>query len=61
MMKRTLIAAMSGGALPEQIRVTAHGEDLATAPKGDLEAYAWERRVSVSIHSAAATQLARSQ
>jgi outer membrane protein OmpA-like peptidoglycan-associated protein len=42
-------ALIQGGAAPEQIQVKANGEDLSTAPKGDLEAYAWERRVSVAI------------
>lgn len=42
-------ALIKGGATPEQIRVSAYGEDLTTAPRGDLEAYAWERRVSVAI------------
>jgi outer membrane protein OmpA-like peptidoglycan-associated protein len=42
-------ALIRGGALPEQIRVSAHGEDLTTAAKDDVEAYAWERRVSLSI------------
>jgi outer membrane protein OmpA-like peptidoglycan-associated protein len=42
-------ALIQGGAAPEQIQVKAYGEDMSTAPKGDLEAYAWERRVSVAI------------
>lgn len=42
-------ALIKGGASPEQIRLTAHGEDLTTAAKNDVEAYAWERRVSMSI------------
>jgi len=42
-------ALIKGGASPEQIRLTAHGEDLATARKDDVEAYAWERRVSMAI------------
>lgn len=44
-------ALIKGGASPGQIRLTAHGEDLATASKDDVEAYAWERRVSVAIRS----------
>lgn len=40
---------IKGGAAPEQIQLTAHGEDLTTATKGDVEAYAWERRVSLAI------------
>jgi outer membrane protein OmpA-like peptidoglycan-associated protein len=43
-------ALIKGGASPEQIRLTAHGEDLTTASKDDVEAYAWERRVSMAIH-----------
>jgi outer membrane protein OmpA-like peptidoglycan-associated protein len=42
-------AILFGGAAPEQILVSAHGEALVRAPKGDFEAYAWERRVSVVI------------
>lgn len=42
-------ALIRGGASAEQIRLSAHGEDLATAPKDDVEAYAWERRVSLAI------------
>ena len=42
-------ALIKGGASPEQIRLTAHGEDLTTASKNDVEAYAWERRVSMAI------------
>jgi len=44
-------ALINGGAKPEQIRLTAHGADLATAQSGDTEAYAWERRVSIAIAS----------
>jgi hypothetical protein len=29
--------------------VAAHGEELARAAKNDVEAYAWERRVSLVI------------
>jgi len=45
-------ALMVGGAAADNIRIVAHGEQLSTAPKGDLEAYAWERRVSFSVVSA---------
>ncbi|MGH6611636.1 MAG: OmpA family protein [Burkholderiaceae bacterium] len=54
-------ALIKGGAAPEQIRLSAHGEDLATAPKDDLEAYAWERRVSLSIHPGTPAAVAQSQ
>ncbi|HEX7113726.1 MAG TPA: OmpA family protein [Steroidobacter sp.] len=54
-------ALIRGGASPEQIRLSAHGEDLATAPEGDLEAYAWERRVSLYIRPAASAAVAQSQ
>jgi outer membrane protein OmpA-like peptidoglycan-associated protein len=40
---------IKGGASSEQIRLTAHGEDLNTASKDDVEAYAWERRVSLAV------------
>jgi outer membrane protein OmpA-like peptidoglycan-associated protein len=42
-------AILFGGAAAEQIQVSAHGEALVRAPKGDIEAYAWERRVSLVI------------
>jgi outer membrane protein OmpA-like peptidoglycan-associated protein len=45
-------ALIVGGANPDSIRVAAHGEQLSTAAKGDMEAYAWERRVSLSVNSA---------
>lgn len=54
-------ALINGGVAPEQIRLTAHGEDMTTATKDDLEAYAWERRVSLSIRPAATTTVAQSQ
>ena len=54
-------ALISGGAAPEQIRVAAHGEDLTTAPKDDLEAYAWERRVSISIRPTSPAAVAQSR
>jgi outer membrane protein OmpA-like peptidoglycan-associated protein len=54
-------ALISGGAAPEQIRVSAHGEDLTTAPKDDLEAYAWERRVSISIRPTSPAAVAQSR
>jgi outer membrane protein OmpA-like peptidoglycan-associated protein len=53
-------ALIRGGAAPEQIQLSAHGEDLTTAPKGDLEAYAWERRVSLSIRPNTTAAVARS-
>jgi outer membrane protein OmpA-like peptidoglycan-associated protein len=54
-------ALIRGGASPEQIRLSAHGEDLTTAPEGDLEAYAWERRVSLYIRPAETAAVAQSQ
>jgi len=54
-------ALINGGAAPEQIRITAHGEDLTTAPKDDLEAYAWERRVTLSIRPTGETKLAQAK
>lgn len=35
------------GVNPERIIATAHGEQANTAPEGDLDAYALERRVSI--------------
>lgn len=54
-------ALIRGGAAPERIQVAAHGEDLTTASKGDLEAYAWERRVSLSIRPTATPAVARAE
>lgn len=54
-------ALIRGGAAPEQIRISAHGEELSTSPKGDLEAYAWERRVSLAIRPASATAVAQNR
>jgi outer membrane protein OmpA-like peptidoglycan-associated protein len=52
-------ALVRGGAAPEQIRLAAHGEDLATAAKGDLEAFAWERRVSLAIRPSVTAAVAQ--
>jgi outer membrane protein OmpA-like peptidoglycan-associated protein len=52
-------ALVKGGAAPEQIRLSAHGEDLTTAEKGDLEAFAWERRVSLAIRPSAPASVAQ--
>jgi outer membrane protein OmpA-like peptidoglycan-associated protein len=54
-------ALIDGGAAPEQIQLAAHGEDLTTAPAGDLEAYAWERRVTLSIRPVSDTAVARAE
>jgi outer membrane protein OmpA-like peptidoglycan-associated protein len=54
-------ALIDGGAQPEQIQLAAHGEDLTTAPSGDLEAYAWERRVTLSIRPISDTAVARAE
>lgn len=54
-------ALIRGGASPEQIQLSAHGSDLTTATKGDLEAYAWERRVSLSIRPTATPAVARNE
>lgn len=54
-------ALLFGGAGAEQVTVLAHGEKLADAPKGDLEAYAWERRVSLVIRPSTPGQVAQSQ
>ncbi len=54
-------ALIGGGADPAQIAIAAHGEDLTTAAKNDAEAYAWERRVSLSIRPVGDTAVARTQ
>jgi len=52
-------ALIKGGASPEQIQLSAHGEDMTTAAKDDLEAFAWERRVSLAIRPTAPTAVAQ--
>ena len=57
-------ALIRGGVAPEQIRLAAHGEDLTTAAVDDVEAYAWERRVSLAIRpvtTASETAVAQSR
>jgi outer membrane protein OmpA-like peptidoglycan-associated protein len=54
-------ALVFGGAAPEQVQVLAHGEKLATAVKNDLEAYAWERRVSLVIQPKTSSQVAQTR
>jgi outer membrane protein OmpA-like peptidoglycan-associated protein len=54
-------ALIGGGADPAQIALSAHGEDLTTAAKDDVEAYAWERRVSLSIRPIGDASVAQSR
>jgi outer membrane protein OmpA-like peptidoglycan-associated protein len=57
-------ALMIGGAKSDGMRLTAHGEQLSTAAKGDSDAYAWERRATLSVVAAdpqAASQVAQVQ
>jgi outer membrane protein OmpA-like peptidoglycan-associated protein len=54
-------ALIVGGAAPERIHVVAHGDKLSTAAKDDLEAYSWERRVSLSVRSANSSQVAQTK
>jgi outer membrane protein OmpA-like peptidoglycan-associated protein len=54
-------ALIVGGAQPDSIRIAAHGEQLSTAAKDDMEAYAWERRVSLSVVAAAPSQVAQAK
>jgi len=54
-------ALIVGGAAPDSIRVVAHGEKLSTAVKDDLEAYAWERRVSLSVRAGTSSSTQPSQ
>jgi len=54
-------ALIGGGADPQQIALSAHGEDLTTAAKDDVEAYAWERRVSLSIRPTTDASVAQSR
>jgi outer membrane protein OmpA-like peptidoglycan-associated protein len=59
--ERVRDAIAFGGAAPEQIVVAAHGEELARAAKNDVEAYAWERRVSLHITPNTQGQVAQSR
>ena len=54
-------ALIGGGADSTQIALSAHGEDLTTAAKDDVEAYAWERRVSLSIRPTGDASVAQSR
>jgi len=54
-------ALIVGGAQPDSIRIAAHGEQLSTAAKDDMDAYAWERRVSLSVVTAAPSQVAQTK
>lgn len=54
-------ALIIGGAHPDSIRLTAHGETLSTAAKDDMDAYAWERRVSLSVAPATESKVAQTQ
>jgi outer membrane protein OmpA-like peptidoglycan-associated protein len=54
-------ALMAGGAFAEQIKIAAHGEDLVTAQPDDVEAFAWERRVSLVIEPSTPSQVAQSR
>jgi outer membrane protein OmpA-like peptidoglycan-associated protein len=52
-------ALLKGGLAGDRVHVSAHGESKSTAPLGDSEAYAWERRVSVAIRTSQVGQLAK--
>jgi len=54
-------ALIVGGASPDRLQVTGHGKKESTAAKDDLEAYAWERRVTLSVLPAATSQVAQSK
>lgn len=54
-------ALIVGGANPDSIRIAAHGETLSTAAKDDMEAYAWERRVSLSVTAKEESQVAQTK
>lgn len=52
-------ALIVGGANPDNIRIMAHGERLSTATKNDMDAYAWERRATLSITTSISTSAPR--
>ncbi len=54
-------ALLRGGAREQQLQAMPHGAELSTAVAGDLDAYAWERRVSLAISSAAPESVASAE
>jgi len=53
---------IDSGVAPEQIRTTAYGASLSAATPGDIDGYAFERRVSIELIPDAATiELASAQ
>jgi len=50
---------MSAGVAPERILIEAHGKTDSTSADGDLDGYAFERRVTVRLELPAAAEVAR--
>jgi len=51
-------ALMSAGVPPERIRIEAHGKSDSSSAAGDLDAYAFERRVTVRLEVPRSGQVA---
>jgi outer membrane protein OmpA-like peptidoglycan-associated protein len=49
----------SAGVAPERIVIEAHGKSDSTSSEGDLDAYAFDRRVSVQLELPGSDQVAR--
>src|SRR6185437_10548686 len=54
------LALQKAGCPQERLVVAAHGSSQSTSPQGDLDAYAFDRRVTVRLESAAVAQAAGS-
>ena len=54
-------ALAQGGVNIDRIHLNAHGKEMSTATVGDVEAYAWERRVSVAITARSASVVAQAK
>jgi len=57
--QRVQEALIAGGLDPTRLVVVAHGESDSTALAGDQDAYAWERRVTLSLVVPAGQSVAR--
>ncbi len=54
-------ALVQGGASADRIHLSAHGKSMSTASAGDVEAYAWERRVSLAITAPSSAVVAQTK
>ena len=54
-------ALVQAGVGADRIHLSAHGKTLSTASSGDVEAYAWERRVSLAITTSSGAVIAQTK